>query len=249
MTTPTPTTGHLTTPDGTRLAYRAYRDQGGQDGEGQGADPPLLLLHGLAGHVGEWDTLLPPLLADGHRIVTYDARGHGSSTREPKDMTRAAAVQDALTVIHALDLAPVTLVGQSLGGHTALLTAAAHPDLVHSLVLIEAGPGGPTPSLPADIAAWLDKGQHPGIDRLDRATMLAAVAELATTAYWPDWTRVTCPTLLVRGAEGTMPDPEATEMLARRPSTKLTTIPEAGHDVHLDQPEHLYAALSAFLAL
>lgn len=265
--TPIPTTRHLTTPDGTRLAYR---DQG-EAAEGPGA--PLLLLHGLAGHMGEWDALLPPLLADGHRIVTYDARGHGASTRKPKDMTRAAAVRDVLTVIHALDLAPVTLIGQSLGGHTALLAAAAHPALVHSLVLVEAGPGGPNPTLPTEIAAWLDgwptpfatpaaatdyfgheawsrnleqhpDGWHP---RVDRSTMLAAVSELSTTSYWPAWTRITCPTLLVRGAKGTVPDRDVIEMLAGRPTTRLTTIEDAGHDVHLDQPEHLYAAVSAFL--
>ncbi|WP_425558727.1 alpha/beta hydrolase-fold protein [Kitasatospora albolonga] len=34
------------------------------------------------------------------------------------------------------------LVGQSLGGHTALLAAAAHPGLFGGLVLVEAGPGG-----------------------------------------------------------------------------------------------------------
>ncbi|MEW2402369.1 alpha/beta hydrolase [Streptomyces sp. NPDC046862] len=274
MTTPTPvpTTGHLTTPDGTRLAYRDQAGQGGQAGQGdQGSrssgpsrGAPLLLLHGLAGHMGEWEALLPPLLSDGHRIVAYDARGHGSSTRKPKDMSRAAAVQDALTVIRALDLAPVTLIGQSLGGHTALLTAASHPALIHSLVLIEAGPGGPNPTLPTEIAAWLDKGEHPAfdgvdhVDRVDRATMLAAIVELATTAYWPAWERVTCSTLLVRGAQGTMPDQEVGEMLARSvrspsagpsagPSTELTTIEGAGHDVHLDQPERLYAALRAFL--
>ncbi|GAA3770060.1 alpha/beta fold hydrolase [Streptomyces phyllanthi] len=281
MTFSAPTTGHLTTPDGTHLAYRDHGTGTGTGNGGKGtgsgtgvrgARPPLLLLHGLAGHMGEWDDLLAPLLADGHRVVTYDARGHGASTRTPRDMTRSAAVRDTLALIEALDLAPVTLVGQSLGGHTALLTAASHPALVHSLVLIEAGPGGPNPALPSDIAGWLDSWPVPfptpasatdffgheawsrnleqrpdgWYPRVDRSTTLAAIAELATTAYWPDWTRVTCPTLVVRGAKGTMPDPEVTDMLTRRPTTHLTTVAEAGHDVHLHQPERLYTALRSF---
>ncbi|MFI5685732.1 alpha/beta fold hydrolase [Streptomyces sp. NPDC051636] len=38
--------------------------------------------------MAEWDDLIARLLADGHRVVTYDARGHGDSTRTPRDMTR-----------------------------------------------------------------------------------------------------------------------------------------------------------------
>ncbi|MFC8957722.1 hypothetical protein ACFT8P_34630 [Streptomyces sp. NPDC057101] len=51
--------------------------------------------------------------------------------------------------------------GQSLGGHTAMLTAAAaHPHLVRRLVLIKAGPGGPNPNVQAEIGGWLDAWAH-----------------------------------------------------------------------------------------
>ncbi|WP_408996379.1 alpha/beta fold hydrolase [Streptomyces europaeiscabiei] len=148
------TTGSLTAPDGIHLAYRDHAP--GQES----AARTLLLLHGLAGHLGEWDELLPPLLAQGHRVVTYDARGHGASTGRPADMSRAACVRDTVTVIRELGLdahgqAPLTLVGQSLGGHTAFLAPAAHPQLIHSLILIEAGPGAPTPpSAPTSPPGW-----------------------------------------------------------------------------------------------
>ncbi|MCD7444199.1 alpha/beta hydrolase [Streptomyces lincolnensis] len=98
------------------------------------------MLHGLAGHQGEFDDLASRLHAAGHRVVSYDARGHGASTLRPPTVTRAAHVQDAVTLIEELALAPVTLIGQSLGGHTAMLLASARPDLVGSLVLVEAGP-------------------------------------------------------------------------------------------------------------
>ncbi|MGA5453015.1 alpha/beta fold hydrolase [Streptomyces umbrinus] len=292
-------TGNATTPDGIRLAYR---DHHAPDPDAEPTPnpqrPPLLLLHGLAGHMGEWDDLLPLLLADGHRVITYDARGHGASTRRPPDMTRASAVRDVTTLIEALSLpTPVTLLGQSLGGHTAFLTAAAHPHLVDSLILVEAGPAGPSPDLPAEIAAWLDSwptpfesfssaaaflgheawargleeredGHHP---RWHRETMLAAVADLAARAYWPEWARVACPTLVVRGAKGTMREAEMTRMarttrMTRRAQTRTgrppqsppqpqlqsqtltAVIEDAGHDVHLDQPRRLHAAVRTFLA-
>ncbi|MGW0705021.1 alpha/beta fold hydrolase [Streptomyces sp. NPDC002643] len=266
------TSGRLTTPDGTHLAYRDHTpDQ-------QDPTRTLLLMHGLAGHMGEWDDLLPALLAEGHRVVMYDARGHGASTHTPPDMSRAACVRDAVTVIHELGLhrttpptpttkppeaataaksvsaTPfLTLVGQSLGGHTAFLLAAEHPELLDSLILIEAGPGTPDAMLPDRIAAWLDNwppefASHP---RVDRSTMLAAIVEVATTPYWSEWARTTCPTLVVRGSRGTMSAADAAAMPTHRAPgaapTHLDVIEDAGHDVHLDQPTRLATTMIAFL--
>ncbi|MFD7130371.1 alpha/beta fold hydrolase [Streptomyces sp. NPDC059894] len=259
----------LTTPDGIRLAYRDDTPA-----HPHPTAPPVVLLHGLAGHLGEWDDLTRRLLVDGHRVVRYDARGHGASTRTPADMTRAAAVRDAVTVLTHLSLPPVILLGQSLGGLTALQTAAAHPSLITSLILVEAGPAGRAPHLPARIATWLDSWptpfpSHPdataflghrawadGLDwradgghaRVDRDTMVAAVRELATDDFWTDWTRVNCPTLVVRGENGTLPESEATDMRTRRPTdTHVIAVPDAGHDAHLDQPQRLYEAVASFL--
>ncbi|MEU6357779.1 alpha/beta hydrolase, partial [Streptomyces sp. NPDC047072] len=131
----------LTAPDGTRIAYR--------DRSGPGI--PVLLLHGLAGHLGEWDDLAARLVSAGHRVVAYDARGHGASTRRPASVSRAAHVGDAVAVEAALDLGPAVVVGQSMGGSTAMLLAAGRPELVRSLVLVEAGPAGPR-ACPADHA-------------------------------------------------------------------------------------------------
>ncbi|MFH8799322.1 alpha/beta fold hydrolase [Streptomyces sp. NPDC017936] len=266
MTEPT---AYLTTPDGVRLAYRDDTPA-----HPHPTAPPVLLLHGLAGHLGEWDDLTARLLADGHRVVRHDARGHGASTRTPADMTRAAAVRDAVALLTHLSLPPALLLGQSLGGLTALLTAAAHPSLVTSLVLVEAGPACRNAELPAQIAAWMDSWPTPfpsrpeataflgheawadGLDwredgghaRVDRDTMVAAVSELATQDYWPQWTALRCPTLLVRGENGTTPEDEAARMLAHRPThTQVVTVRDAGHDVHLDQPRALYETVTSFL--
>src|SRR6184192_1915671 len=94
---------HLTMSDGTRIAYRHHARAV--------PHPPhrILLLHGLAGTRSEWSDLTPRLVADGHRVVSYDARGHGDSTRRPSDVSRAACVADAVTLVEQLSLAPVTL--------------------------------------------------------------------------------------------------------------------------------------------
>lgn len=121
----------LLTRDDVRLACRDF------GGEGQ----PVLLLHGLAGYAGEWAPTASWLTMR-CRVVALDARGHGRSERAPEDVSRAAQVADAAFVIEQLGLAPVVLVGQSVGGLPALSLAATRPELVSGLVLIEASPAG-----------------------------------------------------------------------------------------------------------
>ncbi|KQX49340.1 MULTISPECIES: alpha/beta hydrolase [unclassified Streptomyces] len=130
---------------GVRLSVR--------DWGGSGTD--VLLLHGLAGHAGEWDATARLLRDSGHRVVALDQRGHGASERSPGDVTRAAYVADAIAVIEELGLDRPLLVGQSLGGSTALLTAAARPRVPRALVLVEAGPGGGNPGVQEQIGGWL----------------------------------------------------------------------------------------------
>jgi pimeloyl-ACP methyl ester carboxylesterase len=154
-----------------------------------------------------------------------------------------------------------------------MLLASARPDLVDSLILVEAGPAGPSPELPVRIAAWLDSWPIPfksqeeataflgheawarGLERrrdgwyprTDRDTMIDSVGELAANAYWTQWSQIRCPTLLIQGENGTMRPDEPTAMLAARPATARTVIRDASHDVHLDRPEVLCEAIVSFL--
>jgi pimeloyl-ACP methyl ester carboxylesterase/chloramphenicol 3-O-phosphotransferase len=132
--------------DGVRLACHEFG----------GAGPAVLLLHGLAGHAQEWTDTAGSLVED-HRVLAIDARGHGRSERRPRDVSPDASVADVAFVIERLHLAPVVLIGQSLGGLTALLTAARHPELVHGLVVAEASPSGGDEGLDADVAAMTER--------------------------------------------------------------------------------------------
>ncbi len=65
---------------------------------------------------------------------------------------------------------------------------------------------------------------------------------------WPDLARVTCPTLVVRGAESDVLTPEiAKRMLETLKDGRLVEIPDAGHTVPGDQPEAFIKAVRAFL--
>ncbi|MBM7090872.1 alpha/beta hydrolase [Streptomyces sp. S12] len=257
---------HTVVRDGVRLGCRDW----GGPGE------PLVLLHGLAGHAGEWDALARRL-SSRYRAVSVDQRGHGASERHPVDVSRAAYVADVVAVVDQLGLRRPVLVGQSLGGHTAMLTAAAHPGLVRALVLVEAGPGGPNPSVGEDIGGWLDSWPTPfpsreaaatffgggpvgagwaaGLEehadgwwpRFDRDVMVGSLAENARRSFWHEWGQVACPTLVVMAQSGFLSAQEADEMLRRRPATMALSIPGTGHDLHLEQPEILHSVVSDFL--
>ena len=65
---------------------------------------------------------------------------------------------------------------------------------------------------------------------------------------WPLWTSVTCPTLVVRGAESDVLSREiAKQMLEARPQTRLVEVPGAGHTVPGEQPAQFLELLRAFL--
>lgn len=213
-----------------------------------GPQPPVLFLHGLAGHAGEWDASAAAL--DGtHRVLALDQRGHGRSERRPAQVTRSAYVADVAAVVGALRAAPVVLVGHSLGGHTAMLTAARYPRLVRALVVVDAWPGGDRAD-PRRIGEWLANWPVPfpsyadavrffgGGDRgrawADGLTeevdgwrprfvpelMVESVREASTTPFWADWSAVRCPTLLVRAGRGVVGADQAQRMLDRLPGSE-----------------------------
>ena len=106
---------------------------------------PLLFAHGLMGSIAQQDALhdTGPWRA-AHRVVTYDARGHGLSahTADPDDYSWAALANDMRSLIAHLGLTRAHLGGGSMGAGTSLMLALAHPELVESLLLVLPPPVG-----------------------------------------------------------------------------------------------------------
>ena len=242
-----------------------------------GDGPALVLLHGLAGYAAEW-TATVDAFAAGHRVVAFDQRGHGRSTTRPADVSREAYVRDVAVVADRLGLTDLTLVGQSMGAHTALLTAAEHGDLVRRLVLVEGGVGGGGRSVTEQVAgllrgwplpfadresaaAWFGggpvgrtwaKGLRHDADglrpRFDVEVLLRAVDAVHAEASWDAWRGVSAPTLLVRGSAGSLAPAETDRMLAENGHARLVTVDGAGHDVHLEAADAFHEHLRTFLA-
>jgi pimeloyl-ACP methyl ester carboxylesterase len=97
----------------------------------------IVLIHGLLMDSRMYTKLAPMLAAHGHRVITADMLGHGTSD-QPHVMTEYSMPQfgrDAIAVLDHLDLAQAVIGGTSLGANVALEAAVAAPGRVRALVL------------------------------------------------------------------------------------------------------------------
>lgn len=81
-----------------------------------GHGPPILLAHGVGVTQDFWKHTQPHLVERGYRVITFDQRGHGDSTVGSDGFSIEALASDLATVIGALDLHDVVVVGHSMGG-------------------------------------------------------------------------------------------------------------------------------------
>jgi pimeloyl-ACP methyl ester carboxylesterase len=102
---------------------------------------PILLVHGFP---ETWWTFrkLIPLLAPTHRVFAVDLRGFGDSANEPGAYDSKVASEDLHLLIDKLDVGPVHLTGQDIGGTPVFRLAVAHPEQVRSFTAIEMGLAG-----------------------------------------------------------------------------------------------------------
>jgi pimeloyl-ACP methyl ester carboxylesterase len=104
--------------------------------EVSGVGPSLVLVHGSAVDGRTWDGIVPELAHD-HRVIVYDRRGYGRSAHTPVRDHRVHA-RDLVAVLERVAAEPAVVVGWSSGGNVALAVATRRPDLVRSLVVVEA---------------------------------------------------------------------------------------------------------------
>jgi proline iminopeptidase len=108
---------------------------------GDPRSPPLFAFHGGGGN--DFRALLPfRALADEYFVVLWDARGSGLSERITREeVSWDSYFEEVLAVKAALAPSrPIHLLGYSWGGDHAARFAAAHPEELASLVLVEPGP-------------------------------------------------------------------------------------------------------------
>lgn len=107
--------------------------------EESGQGNPVVLLHGVAASLRDWDNLRGALASRGYHVYALDLLGHGESAK-PRQ-SRAYRVEVLVEQLEAflndvIGRPPYTLVGHSLGGYLSLAYTLRRPDYVRALILV-----------------------------------------------------------------------------------------------------------------
>ena len=84
--------------------------------EDHGSGDPLILIHGYPLSGASWEKQIPPLLAAGHRVITYDRRGFGKSSQPTTGYNYDTFASDLHQLVSHLKLRNFALAGFSMGG-------------------------------------------------------------------------------------------------------------------------------------
>lgn len=109
--------------------------------EDHGSGAPVVLIHGWPLSGRSWEKQVPALLEAGYRVITYDRRGFGKSSRPSAGYDYDTLTGDLDKLVGKLDLREMTLVGFSMGGGEAARYFGAYgSERVSKAVFISAVP-------------------------------------------------------------------------------------------------------------
>lgn len=230
--------------------------------------PPVVLLHGMLGDLSNWTSTIRALSENGYRALVpvlpvYEL---------PLKKTSVNGLVDYLHGFRqALGLGEVILVGNSLGGHIALLYAIAHPEAVPALVLsgasgiYEVNIGTTTPRRqdrdfirdraavtfysPEHVTDELVEDMYEIVNDRSRALRLIKMARSAKAeTVIEHLDQIHAPTLLVWGRDDEITPPKvAHEFLERMTNAELAFIDQCGHAPMIEHPDDFNRLMIGFL--
>ncbi|MFG3436553.1 alpha/beta fold hydrolase [Nonomuraea sp. NPDC047897] len=245
-----------------------YTDTGG-DGL------PVVFTHGAGADHVMFDAQRDHLRARGHRVVTWDLRGHGRSRPAGGPFTAERALVDLDALIGHLGLDRPVLAGQSLGGNLSQALVRRHPARYRGLIVIGSAwntgllsggdrlllkaaapmlslvPAGRLPAMMADASATTESA---------RADARRAFSRLSKREFLEVWRatldlldpdpgyRTPVPLCLIRGErDRTGNIASAMPRWAAAEGVTEVVVPGAGHIANQDAPGPVNAAIDAFL--
>jgi len=206
--------------------------------------PVVVLAHGWRGRASQFAPLVRTLVADGHRVVAFDAPAHGASRGRRTDVrdwvAALARLQERYGPFRAV-------IGHSFGGFAAL-TSARHGLQTDAVIGIAAA-GAPS-SFIGEFARMmsLDTGTREGMEQLFLRRVgedAATLAERYDAVAHPLDAEV--PLLLIHGTtDGQVPAAESERLHDSHPDSRLLLVEGAGHTRVLVAPETL-AVVASFI--
>ncbi len=233
--------------------------------------PVVVLANSLGTSSGMWAAQVGPL-AERHRVVRYEHRGHGGSLAAGGPCSIADFGRDVIDLLDVLEVERAAVCGVSLGGMVAMWLGARHPERVDRLVLactaayLPPAEGwyeraatvrtdGTSVLLPALLGRWFTPGfleRQPAVAE-EVAAMLAACdpegyagccEAIATMDQRGLLAAIEAPTLVVAGsADPVTPPAMAFALHEAIPGSALTVLAAAAHLANIEQPARFNAAL------
>ncbi|OLU32237.1 alpha/beta fold hydrolase [Pseudomonas sp. PA27(2017)] len=244
--------------------------------EEHGQGTPVLLIHGLGSSALDWELQIPALAAH-YRVIALDVRGHGRSDKPRQRYRIADFADDAAALIDHLQLAPVHLVGISMGGMIGFQLGVDHPQLLRSLTVVNSAPEvkAKKPSdylqiakrwtlarvlsldataralarllFPKPEQAELRRKVEERWPRNDKRAYLASLDAIIGWGVRERLALITCPTLVISADRDYTPIALKQAYVDELPDARLLVIKDSRHATPLDQPEHFNRSLLAFV--
>ena len=236
--------------------------------ECHGTGPAVVFAHGAGGtHLSWWQQI--PFFSEHFQCVTFDHRGFGRSRDVGDKPGQRAFVQDLLNLLDHLDIQKAALVGQSMGGWTALGFASSFPERVTALVMCDS-PGGYTNSEVDRLMAARSEDREAFAKSFSEqepelAFLYEEIRRSTVDRTSDDWSNLRrglfsapvdasrvieneIPTLFVVGEEDSIFPPALIEAVHRDiPGSELAIIPDAGHSVYFERPKVFNRLVKEFL--
>lgn len=235
---------------------------------------PILLLPGITSPAITW-SFVAERLATTNRVLVLDIRGRGlSESRDGLGYTLDDYAQDVRGVIEVLGLGHPIVIGHSMGARIATRLGAVASDLPSKLVLIDpplSGPGRPPYPTPLDsyltaieaasrgasaeefrkfAPTWTDEQISLRLEWLPTCSIEAVTQthrHFHDEDVFPDFARLTSPTLLIYAAKANVVPAElAKEIADLLPNGRAVPV-QAGHMIPWDNLEGFLAVLQPFL--
>jgi pimeloyl-ACP methyl ester carboxylesterase len=245
---PTPTESGMAPVNDIQMYYAVY---------GQG--DPVLLIHGGLGNADVWGFQVPAL-AETHKVIVADSRGHGRSTRSEQPFGYALMADDYLALLDHLGIDQTALVGWSDGGIIGLDIAIRHPERLSRLFAFAANytPAGvkesvgDDPTFNAYIALAGEAYERLSPTPKEYDAFVEQISQMWATEpnYTEDQLRaITVPTVIFDGDHDEAIKPEHTAKMAELiPGAKLVIMKDASHFAMWQHPDEFNATVLEFLA-
>jgi len=244
--------------------------------ESAGEGAPVLLLHGLGSSTRDWEYQIPPL-AQSHRVIAMDVRGHGRSDKPPGPYSVKQFASDAVALLRAVDAAPAHLVGLSMGGMIAFQMAVDSPEAVRSLTIVNSGPAMilrtlsqklliqsryavvrifgmralarmvAGPLFPKPEQAELRKKFEDHVAENDPKAYLASLSAINGWSVAERIGNIACPVLIVASDHDYTPVAWKRAYAAQIPGAHVAVLEDSRHAGPLDQPDQFNRVVLEFL--